>query len=77
MKPPEPEGAPPIDVSIQELEALVEQARSALSEQGYQKLRSAIRTLGYVTELLKQKETSLAELRELLCLPAPRKPTRC
>jgi len=67
MKPPVPEGAPPIDISIEELEALLEQARPALSEEGYQKLRAAIRTLGYVTELLEKKETTLAALRELLC----------
>jgi transposase len=66
MKPPGPEGVPPIDVSIEELEALLEQARPALSEEGYQKLRAAIRTLGYVTELLEKKETTLAALRELL-----------
>ena len=67
MKPPDPEGAPQIDVPIEELEALLEQARPALSEEGYQKLRAAIRTLGYVTELLEKKETTLAALRELLC----------
>ncbi len=67
MKPPDPEGVPPIDVPIEELEALLEQARPALSEVGYQKLRAAIRTLGYVTELLEKKETTLAALRELLC----------
>jgi transposase len=67
MKPPDPEGAPPIDVPIEELEGLVEQARPALCEEGYQKLRAAIRTLGYVTELLEKKETTLAALRELLC----------
>ena len=67
MKPPAPEGAPQIDISIEELEALLQQARPALSEEGYQKLRAAIRTLGYVTELLEKKETTLAALRELLC----------
>ena len=67
MKPLHPEGAPPIDVPIEELEGLLEQARPALSEEGYQKLRAAIRTLGYVTELLEKKETTLAALRELLC----------
>ncbi len=66
MKPPGPRGAPQIDVSIEELEALLEQARPALSAEGYQKLRAAIRTLGYVTELLEKQETTLAELRELL-----------
>ena len=60
-------GVPPISVPIEELEGLLEQARPALSAEGYQKLRAAIRTLVYVTELLEQKETTLAALRELLC----------
>ena len=38
-----------------------------MREEGYQKLKAAIRTLGYVTELLEKKETTLAKLRELLC----------
>ena len=38
-----------------------------LREDGYQKLKAAIRTLGYVTELLEKQETTLATLRELLC----------
>lgn len=67
MKPPGPEGAPRIDVSCEELEALLEQARLALGEEGYEKLRAAIRTLGYVTELLEKQETTLASLRRLLC----------
>lgn len=61
---------PPIrrmDVSTEELDALLEHARASLSEDGYQKLKAAIRTLGYVTELLEKQETTLAELRELLC----------
>ena len=67
MKSPQPEGAPPLEISIEELEALVEQARPALSEDGYQKLLGAVHTLRYVTELLEKKEASLADLRELLC----------
>jgi hypothetical protein len=56
------------EVSIAELEALLEQARQEpLPEGGYQKLRNAVRTLGLVTELLEKQETTLAELRELLC----------
>jgi hypothetical protein len=50
-----------------ELEAFVEQARPALSDDGYRKLRAAIRTLGHVTELLDRQETTLAALRKLLC----------
>ena len=68
MKPPDPEGLPRIDVSTEELEALLEQAKQQpLPEEGYHKLKAAIRTLGYVTELLEKKETTLAALRELLC----------
>jgi hypothetical protein len=67
MRPPQQEDVPPLDVSIEELEALLEQARPALGVDGYEKLRAAIRTLGYMTELLEKKETTLAALRELLC----------
>ena len=67
MKSPRPEGAPPLEISIEELQALVEQARAVLSEDGYQKLLGAVHTLRYGTELLEKKEASLADLRELLC----------
>jgi transposase len=68
MKSPVPDGSPPLDVSIEELKALLERARQEpLREDGYQKLLAAIRTLHYVTELLEKKETTLAALRELLC----------
>jgi hypothetical protein len=63
MKAPDPEGIPRIDVSTKELEALLEQAKQEpLREEGYHKLKAAIRTLGYVS---------------CYALPAPRKPTRC
>ena len=68
MKVPEPEGVPRLDVSMEELEALLEQARQEpLQEDGYQKLLAAIRTLHHVTALLEKKETTLTALRELLC----------
>jgi len=38
-----------------------------LGESGYQKLQAAIRTLGYVTELLETREATLDKLRGLLC----------
>ena len=58
----------PIEVSTAELEGLLDQARQKpLREEGYHKLRAAVRTLGLVTELLEKQETTLAELRELLC----------
>ena len=64
---PHPEGTPQIDVSCEELEALLEKVRPELGEAGYQKLQAAIRTLGYVTELLQNQEATLASLRRLLC----------
>jgi hypothetical protein len=58
---------PRLEVSSEELEALVEHARAVLPDDGYQKLLGAVHTLRYVTELLEKKEASLANLRELLC----------
>src|SRR6516165_12826879 len=62
----------PIDVNMQELERLLERTRQGrLEEADYQKLRAAIHTLGYVAELLRERDISLAELRELLLCPPP------
>ncbi len=62
-----PPVTPPLDVSAEELEALLESVRGALGERGYQKLKAAIQTLSYVTELLETREATLASLRRLLC----------
>lgn len=62
-----PPVTPPLEVSAEELEALLESVREALGERGYQKLQAAIRTLSYVTELLENREATLASLRRLLC----------
>src|SRR6202046_4115190 len=56
-----------LDVTSEELAALVESARASLGEAGYQKLLAAIRTLGYVTELLETRQATLEKLRRLLC----------
>jgi transposase len=56
-----------LDVTSEELAALVEGVREALGEAGYQKLQAAIRTLGYVTELLETRQATLDKLRRLLC----------
>ena len=56
-----------LDVTSEELAALVEGVRAALGEAGYQKLQAAIRTLGYVTELLETRQATLDKLRRLLC----------
>jgi len=65
------------EISIAELEVVLEQARQEpLREDGYEKLRNAVRTLGLVTELVERQETTLAELRELLCPASTEKTAR-
>ena len=57
-----------LNVSTEELEAVLERARQhPLELEGYEKLKAAIRTLGYVTELLENREATLETLRRLLC----------
>src|SRR5207237_3670330 len=60
-------GVERLEVTTEELEAVLESVREPLGEVGYQKLKAAIRTLGYVTELLENREATLAALRRLLC----------
>ena len=65
-----------IDLSTQELESLLERARSEpLPEEDYRKLKAAVDTLEYLTELVADKETTIRHLRQLL-LPASTEKTR-
>ena len=65
-----------LDVSTGELETLLERARQQpLEPDGYEKLKAAIRTLGYVTELLENREATLETLRRLLCQSSTVSPT--
>jgi len=67
----------PIEVSITELETLLEQARQEpLEEDGYQKLRDAIRTLGRVTALLERQETTWLSCATNLCPASTEKTTK-
>ena len=66
-----------LTISTQELEAVLERARQhPLDADDYEKLKAAIRTLGYVTELLENREATLETLRRLLCQSSTEK-TRC
>lgn len=56
-----------IEISTEELEALLGRVRSVLTEEDYQKLAAVVRTLGYVTKLLENREATLDTLRRLLC----------
>jgi transposase len=64
-----------IDVGAEELEQLLERAREKLSEEDYRKLKAAIDTLEYLTELVADKDTTIRHLRQLL-LPASTEKTK-
>jgi transposase len=58
---------PQLDVRMDDLRRLVERTRqTALTDDEYTTLKAAVGTLGYVADLLEQKGTSLANLRQLL-----------
>ena len=57
----------PIDISIEELEQLVEKAgRQPVLPDEQQKLKAAVRTLDTVATMLAEQDTTIQELRELL-----------
>ena len=62
--------APPIprlDLRLDDLERVVERARhTPLSDDEYATLKAAIATLGYVAQLVEQKGTTIAGLRQIL-----------
>jgi len=63
MMPPPPR----LDIPMAELEALLERAKAGpLSEVDYATLKAALATLGYLTELLEDRTTTLQRLRHLL-----------
>lgn len=56
-----------IDVSIEELEQLVDCAgKGPLPVEGQRKLKAAVATLGVMVEMLADKDTTIRQLRELL-----------
>ncbi len=62
MKPP----VPRLEVSREELRGLLEHARTGLSESEYQQLQAALDTLVYLTQLMEDKSTTIARLRQIL-----------
>ena len=56
-----------IDVSIEELEQLVDCAgKGPLPPEGQRKLKAAVATLGVLAGMLADKDTTIRKLRELL-----------
>jgi transposase len=55
-----------MDLSQNELEAILERAKTALSEEEYTKLHAAIETLAFLTRELEKKQVSVQRLKQLL-----------
>jgi transposase len=71
MKPP----IERLEIPAEELNQLLERAREALPEEDYRKLKAALETLEYLTELVADKDTTIRHLRQLL-LPAASEKTK-
>jgi len=54
------------DLDIRELEAILDRARSSLSDEDHEKLKAAVETLAFLTQELESKSTSIKRLRNLL-----------
>jgi transposase len=56
-----------LELNIEELERLLERAKqAALSDFDYQTLKAAVQTLGYLTQLLADRKTTIERLRQIL-----------
>lgn len=55
-----------IDIRMDELEQPLERVREPLGEDDYRKLKAAVNTLGYLTDLVADKDTTIRQLRQLL-----------
>lgn len=53
-------------VDAQDLETILEHARAALSAEEYTRLKAACATLVYLTQLVENKSTTIARLRQIL-----------
>jgi gamma-glutamyl:cysteine ligase YbdK (ATP-grasp superfamily) len=66
-----------IDISIEELERMVDGARhQTLSPDEHRKLRAAVETLGRMARMLADKDATLRQLRQMLLKPATTEKTR-
>ena len=55
-----------VTLQREELEQLLEHARPSLSEEEYARLKAALDTLVYLTQLVENKSTTIARLRQIL-----------
>jgi transposase len=63
-----------IDLDMKELETILDRAREGtLDEEGYRKLKAALETLGYLTDLIGDKDTTIRRLRQIIFGPSTEK----
>ena len=63
-----------IDIDMKELETILDRARDGtLDEEGYKKLKAALETLGYLTNLIGEKNTTIRRLRNIVFGPSTEK----
>ena len=55
-----------LEIPRQELDALLENARTALPDEDYRRLKAVVDGLSYLTELIANKDTTIRDLRRLL-----------
>lgn len=55
-----------IDLNMKELQEYIERARLALGEDGYTKLKAALETLSYLTNLVGDKNTTIQRLQQII-----------
>ena len=55
-----------LEIPRQELDALLEHARTALPDEDYRRLKAVVDGLSYLTELIADKDTTIRDLRRLL-----------
>ena len=61
------QGRERLDLNMEELARLLERAKkNPLSEPDYQTLKAAVETLGYLTQLLEDRKTTIDRLRQIL-----------
>jgi len=56
----------PVEMSMDELEGLLQRAKGRMSESDYQKLEQLAQSYAYVVELVGEKDTTIRQLRKLL-----------
>jgi transposase len=63
-----------IDLDLKELETILDRAREGtLDEESYAKLKAALETLGYLTDLIGDKDTTIRRLRNIVFGPSTEK----